>query len=160
MKPTRTVERPSASMLGDAPPPGVLERTSRWALAAPERRAPLERWAGAGFVLGGITIAAAISIQLLVGQGHHVPNFAFRALHLLGPIALVGPAAGGFLLTRSRLGRWLSAITIGLITIQAGWDRFLPSPDWTVPRLLLAGGLIVGGLWLLTRPIRRSRAAV
>lgn len=146
MKPTCPLDTPLAVPPQYSSQPGAMERLSRLALS------PIgdgERWAGAGFLLGGLVMVAAVTVQLLVGNGTSFPNFVYRTFHILAPVSLVAAAAGGFALSRTRLGRWVSSITVGLVALQASWDRFLPSIDWTTPRLFLAGILIIAGIRLI-----------
>ncbi len=159
MKPTRTPNQPLDAIADGAFETSALARLegAGIAVAAP----PLvERWAGGGFILGGLVIGAAVTVQLLVDRGYHFPNLVFRSFHLLGPIAFIGAAAGGFVLGRSRLARWLTIVTLGFMAAQAGWTRFLPSIGWTTPRLLLGVVLVLGGIRLITKPGTSSDAAV
>jgi hypothetical protein len=116
---------------------------------------------GAGFVVGGFVAAAASLVQLIIDRGGYLPEVVFRGLHVLGPLALIVPAAGGFMMARSRLARRLSVLTVGFLAIWAGWDRFdLPALDWTVPRFLLGALWIVRGVLLLRKKGSQSDAAL
>lgn len=126
--------------------PEAIQPFSKLALLPTEAG---EQWAGAGFLLGGLVIGAAVTVQLLAGDGTSLPNVVYRAFHILAPVSLVAVAAGGFALSRTRLGRWVSSIMVGMVAIQAGWGRFLPSISWTAPRLVLAGVLILAGIKLI-----------
>ena len=127
------------------------------------KNSPTEaRWIGAGFVCGGLVTSAALGVQELAHLGHDLPKAVFTTFHLLGPISLVIPAVGGFILGKSRLARFLSILTIGLIASQATWDRLqLPSVNWTLSRVLLAVALTIGGAVVMHRPTSaRKDAAV
>lgn len=137
--------------------PGALERQPPSELLVPKRALPSQRWIASGFVLAGFLTVAAVSVQILSEQGLALPTLVYRGFHLLGPIAYAGAAVGGFVVGRSRLARLVSAATVGFMAAQAGWERFLPSIDWTLPRLVVAGLLIASGLRLLLKSDSPSR---
>ena len=155
MKPIRTPTQPQDALGQGAHQPSDLARLDGSSISVTGHW-PVERWAGVGFILGGLVIGAALTVQLMVGRGYLLPSAVFRSFHVVGPIAFIGAVTGGFILGRSPLARWLSIGALGFIAIQAGWSRFLPSISWTVPRLLLAVVLVLGGLRLITKPRKSS----
>lgn len=152
VKSTATDQRQNVAPLNDGRSRGELELRSRaWPSIAGQIQAP-ESMAGVGFVVGGLVAAAASAVQFIIDQGQYLPEIVFASLHVLGPLALAIPAAGGFIVERSHLARRLSILAVGFFAVWAGWNRFdLPSLDWTGPRLLFAAIWIAGGVRLLTR---------
>lgn len=160
MKATATDQRQNVAPLNDGRSRGELRlRSGAWSSVAGHPQAP-EAMAGAGFVIGGFIAAAASAVQFIIDQGQSLPDIVFRSLHLLAPVALLVPAACGFMVERSVLARRLSVLAVGFVAVWAGWDGFgLPSFDWTIPRLLFGAIWIAGGVRLLSRKHSASDAA-
>lgn len=146
------IDQQHVTPLNDGRSREELELRSRaWPSLARHIQAP-ESMAGVGFVVGGLVAAAASTVQFIIDQGQYLPEIVFRSLHILGPLALAIPAAGGFIVERSQLARRLSILAVAFFAVWAGWNRFdLPSLDWRGPRLLFAAIWIAGGVRLLTR---------
>ena len=126
-------------------------------LAAPS--AVSTRLAGAAFLVSGFALSSAIIIELALSRGAVLPSFLFRLMHWQAPLTLALAAGAGWTLYESRLARWLSGITVGFVAFRMAAERYsLPRLDGTLPRILLALGLITGGLYLALRRSSKTRS--
>lgn len=146
MKRVSTLEQPIQDQtiggtLGNlAPAPRPTE-----ALAEPP--GTVSRWLGPVFILGGLLLAALITTEVLMHQGQRLPSWVFSSFRRLGPLAFAGATVVG-LLSRSRLARVLSLSSIAYMALFSATQHYQLPIDWTAPRALLSGALIVGGIVL------------